>query len=196
MEAAPPPFLFRWHPSRQAATRLTFRDGRRVEAVATSVAVVVALAALLLLLASELMCLGVTMDTVRLLRAFDYDENNLVGMVLRNLQHGNLDPKTTVYPHGFYDYGQVYQSIAHGLIRLFESLGFGLTVYLIAFALRFVSLAAAVLAGLLMYRVQQRLGTPAAIALLAALALVGSANFSQSSVWTPTSCKRPRSSPP
>jgi len=181
--AGQPQFVFRSHLLRQAAARLALRDGRRVEAVATFAAVVLAMAALLLLLSSEVMCLGVAMDTVRLLRAFDYDENNLVGMLLRNLQHGNLDPKSNLYPHGFYDYGQVYQSIAYGLIRLFEGLGFGRTVYLIAFALRFVSLAAGVLAGLLMYRVQRRLGTPAAIALLAAIALVGSPNFSASSVW-------------
>lgn len=183
MGAGQPQVLFRWHAVRRAAARLAFPDGRRVGALCTTAAVVLAVAALLLLLASELMCLGVTMDTVRLIRAFDYDENNLIGMVLRNLQHGNLDPKSTLYPHGFYDYGQVYQSVAYGLIRLFERLGFGRTVYLIAFTLRFVSFAAAVLAGLLMYRVQRRLGTPATIALLAAIALVGSPNFSESSVW-------------
>ncbi len=157
-------------------------DAARVgHALCTAATWVVGLALGALVLAS-LFNLGAGIDSGRMIRAFDYDEHNLAGMLLENVSRGDLSPKNRHYPRGFFDYGQVYQTLAHGFVRIQRLFGATLSIYIIVFALRLVSFVACLSGGILLYRVARGLGLSRLPALLVMAALVASPSFAQYSI--------------
>jgi len=155
-----------------------FAGAAHLESRATSAGIWVLLASVALVVVSMLLGMGAAMDSRRLLWAFDYDENFVVGMVLRSLNRGDLKPLSDLNPRNyFFDYGMVYQGIAYHVVRFYERLGYARTVYLVAYVLRFVSLLSWCVVGAVLYRVSRRLGIANLPALTTTIVAVGGTSF-------------------
>lgn len=111
------------------------------------------------------------LENLRVVQVFDVDEYRMLSLMQRHLEERSLDP------HGFYIYGNLYDSIGYVALTALHWAGWNVDVHLIGLVLRFLSLCFGVLAALSLAYLATLLEVPFAVAASGSLLLITMPDF-------------------
>lgn len=111
------------------------------------------------------------LENLRVVQVFDLDEYRIVSLMQRHLEERSLDP------HGFYIYGNLYDSIGYAALTTLQWAGWNVDVHLIGLVLRLTSLCFGVLAALSLVYLVTLLEVPFVVAASGSLLLLTVPDF-------------------
>ncbi|UPK38598.1 hypothetical protein IVB18_15960 [Bradyrhizobium sp. 186] len=111
------------------------------------------------------------LENLRVVQVFELDEHRMLSLMQRHLEERSLDP------HGFYIYGNLYDSIGYVTLTALHWAGWNVDVHLIGLVLRFLSLCFGVLAALSLAYLAILLEVPLTVAASGSLLLLTMPDF-------------------
>lgn len=147
-----------------------FQNEALIQKLLVAAAIAAFLQALLVLMANVI---GATygMDNLGMVQAFSMDEIRFLTKMKVSLDQNTLDPEL------FYNYGNLYDSLGFYFVRFLQNFGWTVNTQLVAFVLRFISIASAGLAYILLTRLGVLSGLPRSVSVAASLALLTMPDF-------------------